>query len=43
MHDASSHLTEMRARCVKAIADVDQRADGTYLQIQVYTALYHRI
>ena len=31
MHDSSSRLTEMRARCVKAIADVDKRADGTYL------------
>jgi hypothetical protein len=31
MHDSASRLTEMRARCVKAIADVDKRADGTYL------------
>jgi len=31
MHDSASRLTEMQARCVKAIADVDKRADGTYL------------
>ena len=31
VHDAASRLREMRARCVKAIADVDKRADGTYL------------
>ena len=31
LHASASRVKEMRARCVKAIADVEKRASGTYL------------
>ncbi len=31
LHGSASHVKELQARCVKAIADVEKRASGTYL------------